>query len=75
VDADEQPGTGFGFVFGASTPAALLGAVFRGLKAVQDGRALALARRAMDLDVSWGASAARYEALMESLAARAPARN
>jgi starch synthase len=75
VDADEQPGTGFGFVFDAATPAALLGAVFRALKAVQDGRAPELIRRAMGRDVSWAASAGRYETLMESLAARAPARN
>jgi starch synthase len=75
VDADEQPDGGFGFVFEALTPAALLGAVFRALKAVQDGRAPELARRAMARDVSWAASAARYEALMESLVARAPVRN
>jgi starch synthase len=75
LDADEHPATGFGFVFDASAPAALLSAIFRGLKAVQDGRAPELARRAMARDVSWSASAGRYETLMESLAARAPARN
>ncbi|MHC5212090.1 MAG: glycogen synthase [Planctomycetota bacterium] len=74
VDADEEPETGFGFVFDAPTPAALLGAIFRALKAARDGRAPRLARRAMDRDVSWSASADRYETLMESLVARAPVR-
>jgi starch synthase len=75
IDADEEPDTGFGFVFDASTPAALLGAIFRALKAIQDGRAPELARRAMGRDVSWGASADRYETLMASLVERAPVRN
>jgi len=73
VDADEAPERGWGFVFERPTPAALWGALFRGLKAVRDGRAPTLARRAMDVDVSWSASAARYEALMEQLVSERPA--
>lgn len=73
VDADDDPERGWGFVFDRATPAALWGALFRGLKAVRDGRAPLLARRAMAVDVSWAASAARYESLMEDLvAARSP---
>jgi len=68
VDADAEPERGWGFVFERPTPVALWGALFRGLKAVRDGRAPLLARRAMDVDVSWSASAERYEALMEELA-------
>jgi starch synthase len=67
VDADAEPERGFGFVFEEPTPAALYSALFRGLKAIGDGRGPALARRAMQVDVSWNASAARYEALMASL--------
>ncbi len=67
VDADAEPGRGWGFVFDAPTPAALYAALFRALKAVQDGRAPRLARRAMAVDVSWNASAERYEALMGRL--------
>ncbi len=69
IDADEDPQAGFGFVFERAVPAALFGALFRGLKAVQEGRAPLLARRAMAQDVSWDASAARYERLMADLAA------
>jgi len=73
VDADADPERGWGFVFERPTPVALWGALFRGLKAVRDGRAPLLARRAMAIDVSWSASALRYEALMEELASeRAP---
>ena len=76
VDADEEPERGWGFLFDRPTPAALWGALFRGLKAVRDGRAPALARRGMAVDVSWSASAARYEALMADLVSerRAPPR-
>lgn len=73
VDADADPERGWGFVFERPTPVALWGALFRGLKAVRDGRAPLLARRAMAVDVSWSASALRYESLMEELASeRAP---
>ena len=73
VDADTDPERGWGFVFERPTPVALWGALFRGLKAVRDGRAPLLARRAMAVDVSWSASARRYAALMEELASeRAP---
>ena len=74
VDADEHPERGWGFVFERATSAALWGALFRGLKAVRDGRAPALARRGMGIDVSWAASAARYEALMAALVSEAPRR-
>ena len=67
VDADDEPERGWGFVFDRATPAALWGALFRGLKAVRDGRAPLLARRGMAVDVSWAASASRYEALMAGL--------
>lgn len=67
VDADEDPQAGFGFVFDRPTSAALFGALFRGLKAIEEGRAPTLARRAMAVDVSWSASAARYERLMADL--------
>jgi starch synthase len=69
IDADADPQAGFGFVFERPVPAALFGALFRGLKAVQEGRAPALAQRAMAVDVSWDASAARYERLMAELVA------
>jgi starch synthase len=72
IDADEEPERGFGFVFEEDTPAALLAALFRGLKAINDGRGPALARRAMATDVSWSASAAAYAKLMERLASTAP---
>ena len=75
IDADEEPDTGFGFVFEEDTPAALLAALFRALKAINDGRGPALARRAMAVDVSWSASAAAYAGLMERLASTAPRRN
>ena len=67
VDADEDPEGGFGFVFDRPTSAALFGALFRALKAIEEGRAQVLARRAMAVDVSWSASAARYERLMGEL--------
>jgi starch synthase len=69
VDADDDPQSGFGFVFGRPTSAAFFGALFRGLKAFEEGRAPDLAQRAMAIDVSWSASAARYERLMADLAA------
>ncbi len=69
IDADEDPQGGFGFVFGRPTSAAFFAALFRGLKALQEGRAPVLAKRAMAIDVSWSASAARYERLMGDLAA------
>jgi starch synthase len=69
LDADDDPAAGFGFVFDKPLPAALLGALFRGLKAIEEGRAPTLARRAMSIDVSWTASAARYEALMNAIIA------
>ncbi len=69
IDADEHPDTGFGFQFDRPTPAALFSAIFRGLKAVQDGRAPALMRRGMAVDVSWSQSAGRYESLMTELVA------
>jgi starch synthase len=74
VDADDDPESGFGFVFDRPTSAALFGALFRGLKAIEEGRAPTLARRAMSVDVSWSASAARYERLMADLAAARPPR-
>jgi starch synthase len=67
VDADDEPDTGYGFLFDRPTSAALFGALFRALKAVEEGRAPVLARRAMAVDVSWSASAARYEQLMGDL--------
>src|SRR5262245_19753986 len=67
VDADEDAATGWGFVFERTTPAAMFGALFRALKAIHEGRGPALAQRAMAVDVSWSASAARYAQLMESL--------
>jgi len=73
LDADEDGKDGFGFQFDRATPAALFSAIFRGLKAVQDGRGPALARRAMAVDVSWSRSAARYERLLQSLVAMRPA--
>ena len=70
IDADDDPQHGFGFSFQRPTPADLFDAVFRALKAVQDGRAPELARRAMAVDVSWAASATRYEELMNALVDR-----
>lgn len=75
VDADEFPDEGYGFFFEEDTPAALLAAVFRALKAVNAGRGPDLSRRAMAADVSWSASAAAYESLMERLVSSAPRRN
>ncbi len=72
IDADEEPDRGYGFVFERPTSAALFSALFRGLKAFEEGLAPELARRAMGVDVSWGASAARYEGLMGTLAGVAP---
>jgi starch synthase len=72
VDADEHPDTGWGFQFDRPTPAALFSAIFRGLKAVQDGRGPLLARRGMAVDVSWSQSAGRYEALMAGIVAERP---
>jgi starch synthase len=75
VDADEDPESGFGFLFDEDTPAALLAALFRALKALTEERGPALARRAMAVDVSWSASAAAYARLMERLASPAPDRS
>jgi len=71
IDADDEPERGYGFVFERPTSAALFAALFRGLKAIEEGLAPDLARRAMGVDVSWGASAARYEELMGRLAGAA----
>ncbi|MGQ0551782.1 MAG: glycogen synthase [Planctomycetota bacterium] len=67
IDADEHPDSGYGFVFERATPAALFGALFRALKVIHEGGAESLMRRAMAVDVSWSASAQRYEALMANL--------
>jgi len=69
VDADAEPETGFGFLFDAPEPGALLEAVRRAVPAVTGPRRDELLRRAMAREVSWDAPAARYEALMASLAA------
>jgi starch synthase len=69
VDADAEPDRGYGFVFESASSAELAGALHRALTAVRDGRAPELARRAMAVDVSWAASAARYETVMERLVA------
>jgi starch synthase len=75
IDADEERDRGFGFVFDEDTPAALLAALFRALKAINDGRGPELARRAMAMDVSWSASAAAYARLMERLVSSVPRRS
>ncbi len=66
TDADKPDGTGF--VFDELTPAALVGALSRARRAVDDAPLLArLRRNAMARDFSWGASARQYAALYERI--------
>jgi starch synthase len=60
VDADAALETGTGFVFDDATPAALVGAVGRGLAAYGSPRWSALRRRVMRIDLSWDRPARRY---------------
>ncbi len=61
VDADEQPGRGTGFVFRDYSVDGLQGALQRALAAYADeGRWRMIQRRAMELDLSWRASARAY---------------
>jgi starch synthase len=66
---DVDGGTrGTGFVFDAYDPRAMLSALRRAISHHRDRRAwLALVRRGMAQDFSWAKSAARYEALYQSL--------
>ena len=61
---------GTGFTFDAYDPRAMLAALQRAAELYRDKRAWhALIRRGMAQDFSWGRSAARYEALYDSLVA------
>jgi starch synthase len=73
VDADAALETGTGFLFDEATPAALAGAVSRGLAGFVSPRWSALRRRVMRLDLAWDRSARRYAQLYRQLKA-APAR-
>jgi starch synthase len=65
-DADADPEHGNGFVFEAATPAALLEAARRAIRAYSDReRWLSLQRRGMVIDWSWRGSAQRYVAAYE----------
>ena len=73
VDCDAQLETGTGFLFEESTPAALLGAVARGLAARTLPGWPGLVRRVMRLDRGWERPARRYEQIYRSLRASKPA--
>lgn len=61
VDADEQPETGTGFVFGPAEPAALVDACRRAMAALGDPvRRRAIQERGMAVDFSWRVPARDY---------------
>lgn len=63
-DYNAEADTGVGFVFEEYTAEAMMVAVRRAVEAFADEKAWArLVRRGMDLDFSWGASAAKYAEL------------
>ena len=64
VDADAEPETGTGFVFGPAEPVALADASRRAMAAIRDpARRLSLQRRGMAVDFSWRGPARDYLAL------------
>jgi starch synthase len=72
VDCDAELETGTGFVYGESTPEALLGACARGLSAYTSSRWSSLRRRVMRLDLAWDRPARRYvQVYKQAIAARA----
>jgi starch synthase len=72
VDCDAELETGTGFVYGESTPEALLGACARGLSAYTSSRWSSLRRRVMRLDLAWDRPARRYvQVYRQAIAARA----
>ena len=76
-DADADPERGNGFAFEAATPAALLDAARRGMRAYADReRWLSFQRRGMAIDWSWRGPALRYLGAYERalLSRRAAAR-
>lgn len=74
IDADADPDRGNGFVFEPYTPEALLDALRRAVAALRKrDRWACLVRRAMRLDHSWKAPAARYVELYEAALRRAAA--
>lgn len=61
IDVDENPKQGYGFVFDQVDSEQLLAAIDRGLVLyAQRRRWLAVVRRGMDVDFSWGNSARQY---------------
>ncbi|MCF6178763.1 MAG: glycogen synthase GlgA, partial [Geopsychrobacter sp.] len=64
IDLQQNAKAGNGFVFDEASPAALLAAIDRALKLYpQRTRWLSLAKKGMETDFSWTASAHRYEEL------------
>jgi starch synthase len=60
VDCDVDLETGTGFLYTEATPAALLGAVSRGLAVAGSLAWPKLTRRMLRLDLSWESPARRY---------------
>jgi starch synthase len=68
-DYDDAEGTGTGFIFNEYHPQALLQAIDRSLRALQNrGAWTALCLRAMRMDFSWDRSADAYSAVYRALA-------
>jgi starch synthase len=64
VDADAQPATGTGFVFGPAEPVALVDACRRAMAAIREpARRRSIQQRGMAVDFSWRGPARDYVAL------------